>query len=165
MIKIGRVMKKIFVVLVALATMFAQDVFAQNKPQVTEEQKAAAKAKREQLMLTRLELLKTELQLNDEQMQKFEPVYRRYRGEIQRVTGANKEARMKKDQITNENALLVVSARLANDVLTTTVKQRYIMLFADVIEPLQVMKLYKVDEKISREAHKVMKAREAAANE
>lgn len=158
-------MKKIFVVLVALATMFAQDVFAQNKPQVTEEQKAAAKAKREQLMLTRLELLKTELQLNDEQMQKFEPVYRRYRGEIQRVTGANKEARMKKDQITNENALLVVSARLANDVLTTTVKQRYIMLFADVIEPLQVMKLYKVDEKISREAHKVMKAREAAANE
>jgi hypothetical protein len=113
-------------------------------------------------MLTRLELLKTELQLNDEQLAKFEPVYRRYRGEIQRVTGANKEARMKKDQITNENALLVVSARLANDVLTTTVKQRYIMLFADVIEPLQLMKLYKVDEKISREAHKVMKAREAA---
>ena len=158
-------MKKIFVLLVALATMFAQDVFAQNKPQVTEEQKAAAKAKREQLMLTRLELLKTELQLNDEQLAKFEPVYRRYRGEIQRVTGANKEARMKKDQITNENALLVVSARLANDVLTTTVKQRYVMLFAEVIEPLQLMKLYKVDEKISREAHKVMKAREAAANE
>ena len=155
-------MKKIFVVLVALATMFAQDVFAQNKPQVTEEQKVAAKAKREQLMQTRLELLKTELQLNDEQLAKFEPVYRRYRGEIQRVTGANKEARMKKDQITNENALLVVSARLANDVLTTTVKQRYIMLFADVIEPLQLMKLYKVDEKISREAHKVMKAREVA---
>ena len=69
---------------------------------------------------------------------------------------------MKKDQITNENALLVVSARLANDVLTTTVKQRYVMLFAEVIEPLQLMKLYKVDEKISREAHKVMKAREAA---
>lgn len=155
-------MKKIFVLLVALATMFAQDVFAQNKPQVTEEQKVAAKAKREQLMLTRLELLKTELQLNDEQLAKFEPVYRRYRGEIQRVTGANKEARMKKDQITNENALLVVSARLANDVLTTTVKQRYVMLFAEVIEPLQLMKLYKVDEKISREAHKVMKAREVA---
>jgi hypothetical protein len=158
-------MKKIFVVLVALATMFAQDVFAQNKPQVTEEQKAAAKAKREQLMLTRLELLKTELQLSDEQMQKFEPVYRRYRGDIQRVTGANKEARMKKDQITNENALVVVSARLANDIFTSSLKQRYLLLFADVIEPLQVMKLYRVDEKISREAHKVLKAREAAAKE
>jgi hypothetical protein len=154
-------MKKIFVLLVALATMFAQDVFAQERPRMTEEQREAAKKKREQLMQTRLELLKTELQLNDEQLAKFEPVYRRYRGEIQRVTGANKEARMKKDQITNENALLVVSARLANDVLTTTVKQRYVMLFAEVIEPLQLMKLYRVDEKISREAHKVMKAREA----
>ena len=156
-------MKKIFVLMVAIATLFAQDVFAQAKPQVSEEQKAAAKAKREQLMQTRLELLKTELQLNDEQLAKFEPVYRRYRGEIQRVTGANKEARMKKDQITNENALLVVSARLANDIFTTTVKQRYVMLFAEVIEPLQLMKLYRIDEKISREAHKILKVREEAA--
>ena len=156
-------MKKIFVLLVAIATMFAQDVFAQDKPQLSDEQKAAAKAKREQLMQTRLELLKTELQLTDEQLAKFEPVYRRYRGEIQRVTGYNKEARIKKEQITNENALSVVSARLANNVLTSTVKQRYIMLFADVIEPLKVMKLYNVDEKVSREASKIMKYRQQAA--
>ena len=155
-------MKKIFVLLVVVATMFAQDVFAQDKPQMTDEQKAAAKAKREQLMQTRLELLKTELELNDEQLAKFEPVYRRYRGEIQRVTGPNKEARMKKDQITNENALAVVSARLANNILTSTVKQRYILLFADVIEPLKVKKLYDVDEKVSREANKIMKYREQA---
>lgn len=157
-------MKKIFVLLVALATMFAQDAFAQDKPQLTEEQKAAAKEKREQLMQTRLELLKTELQLNDEQLAKFEPIYRRYRGEIQRVTGSNKEARIKKDQITNENALKVVSARLANNILTSTVKQRYILLFADVIEPLQVKKLYDVDEKVSREAHKIIKYRQQAAS-
>lgn len=155
-------MKKIFVLLVALATMFAQDAFAQDKPQLTEEQKAAAKQKREQLMQTRLELLKTELQLNDEQSAKFEPIYRRYRGEIQRVTGSNKEARIKRDQITNENALKVVSARLANNILTSTVKQRYLWLFADVIEPLQVKKLYDVDEKVSREAHKIMKYRQQA---
>ena len=155
-------MKKIFVLLVALATMFAQDAFAQDKPQLTEEQKAAAKAKREQLMQTRLELLKTELQLTDEQSVKFEPIYRRYRGEIQRVTSSNKEARIKRDQITNENALKVVSARLANNILTSTVKQRYLWLFADVIEPLQVKKLYDVDEKVSREAHKIMKYRQQA---
>ena len=59
-------MKKIFVLLVAVATMFAQDVFAQQKPAQTEEQKAAAKARREQLMQTRLELLKAELGLTDE---------------------------------------------------------------------------------------------------
>ena len=156
-------MRKIFVLLVAVATMFAQDVFAQDKPQLTEEQKAAAKAKREQLMQTRLELLKTELQLTDAQLEKFDPVYREYRKEIGRVTSLNKEARMKKEQITNENALMVVSARLANNILTSTVKQRYLMLFAEVIEPLQVMKLYKVDEKVSREAHKIMKYRQQAA--
>ncbi len=156
-------MKKIFVLLVALATMFAQDAFAQEKPRPTEDQRAAAKEKREQLMQTRLELLKTELQLNDEQLAKFEPIYRRYRGEIQRVTGSNKEARLKKDQITNENALKVVSARLANNILTSTVKQRYIFLFADVLEPLKVKKLYDVDEKVSREAHKIMKYRQQAA--
>lgn len=156
-------MKKIVVLLVAVAAIFAQDAFAQ-KVELTEEQKAAAKEKREQLMQTRLELLKTELQLNDEQLAKFEPIYRRYRGEIQRVTGSNKEARIKKDQITNENALKVVSARLANNILTSTVKQRYILLFADVIEPLQVKKLYDVDEKVSREAHKIIKYRQQAAS-
>ena len=155
-------MKRIFVLLVAVATMFAQDVFAQEKPKLTEEQKAEHKAKREQLMQTRLELLKTELTLTDEQMLKFDPVYREYRKEIGRVTSMNKDARMKKDQITNENALKVVSARLANNILTSTVKQRYLMIFAEVITPLQVMKLYQVDEKVSREAHKVMKYRQQA---
>lgn len=155
-------MKKIFVLLVAVATMFAQDVFAQNSA-TTEQSRDEAKARREQLMLTRLELLKTELQLTDAQLAKFEPVYRKYRAEIQKVTAMNKEARTKRDQITNENALVVLSARLSNNILTSTVKQRYILIFAEVIEPLQVMKLYRVDEKISREAHKIMKYRQTAA--
>ena len=150
-------MKKIFVLLVAVATMFAQGAFAQEKSQLTDAQKEAAKAKREQMMQTRLELLKTELQLSDEQLVKFDPVYRKFRGEIQRVTGANKEARMKKEQITNDNALVVVSARLSNNILTSTIKQRYLLIFAEVIEPLQVMKLYSVDDKVSREAHKIIK--------
>ena len=156
-------MKRIFVLLAVVATLFVQDAFAQGKPQATDEQKAAAKEKREQLMQTRLELLKTELELSDEQFAKFDPVYRKFRQEIQRVTSMNKDARMKKDQITNDNALRVVSARLANQVLTATVKQRYLMIFAEVIEPVQVMKLYRVDEKVSREASKIMKYRSTAA--
>lgn len=129
---------------------------------MTDAQKAAVKAKREQLMQTRLELLKTELELTSEQLAKFDPVYRKYRQEIQRVTSMNKDARMKKELITNDNALKVVSARLANQILTSTVKQRYLLIFAEVIEPLQVMKLYKVDEKVSREASKIMKYRQSA---
>lgn len=158
-------MKRFFVVLMAMAMMFAQDAlaFTQDNPNMTEAQRAAAKEKREQLMQTRLELLKTELGLNDEQLAKFDPVYRKYRAEIQRVTSMNKDARMKKEQITNENALKVVSARLANQIYTSTVKQRYLLIFAEVIEPLQVMKLYRVDEKVSREASKIMKYRNTAA--
>ena len=158
-------MKRIFVLMMAVATLFAQDVVAQQQTAVNEAQKGEHKAKREELMQARLELLKTELTLTDEQMTKFDPVYRKYRSEIQMVTKSNRDARVKKENITNENALKVLSARLANQILTATVKQRYLMVFAEVIEPLQVMKLYKVDEKISREAHKVIKYRETVANE
>lgn len=156
-------MKKIFVLMVAVATILTQNVFAQDTSTKTEEQKAENKAKREQLMQTRLELLKTELNLSDEQMAKFDPVYREYRKEIGRVTSMNKDAKVKKDQVTNDNALKVVSARLANQILTATVKQRYLLTFVEVIEPLQVEKLYKVDEKVSREANKIVKYRQTAA--
>uniref|UniRef100_UPI00405669BC hypothetical protein n=1 Tax=Alistipes sp. TaxID=1872444 RepID=UPI00405669BC len=156
-------MKKTFILLVAVATMFTQNVFAQQD-MTPEQKKAAAKEKREQLMQIRLELLKTELNLSDEQLAKFDPVYRKYRHEIQRVTSSNKDARIKKSMITNENALKVVSARLTNNILTSTVKQRYLLIFAEVIEPLQIMKLYSVDAKISREANKILKSRTAATS-
>ena len=152
-------MKKFLVLFVAFATMFAQNVFAQDKPQLTEEQRAAAKAKREQLMKLRIDMLTDELKLTQEQVAKFEPVYREFRKEVQRVT--NKDARVKKEDLTNENALKVVSARLANTIATAVVKQRYLLVFAEVIEPLQVDKLYRVDERIAREARKIMKYREA----
>ncbi len=157
-------MKKIFVLLVAVATLFAQNLVAQDRSMTEEQKKALAKEKREQLMQTRLELLKEELNLTAEQFAKFDPVYRKFRQEIQRVTSLNKDARMKKELINNDNALTVVSARLANQILTSTVKQRYLLIFADVIEPLQVMKLYSVDEKVSREASKIMKYRAAASS-
>ena len=152
-------MKKIFILLLAVTTLLTLDTFAQQKSQSSTE----AKAKREQLMQTRLDLLKEELKLTDAQMEKFAPVYRKYRSEVQKVTSANREARTKKANITNENALKVVSARLANNILTSAVKQRYLLIFAEVIEPMQVMKLYSVDSKISKEASKIMKYRNATA--
>ena len=152
-------MKRVFVLLVAIATMFAQDAFAQDKSQKSDAERAEQKAKREQIMQTRLELLKTKLNLTPEQFAKFEPVYRKYRHEIGRVTSTNKEARTKKANTTNENALKIVSARLANQIFTATVKQRYLMIFAEVIEPLQIMELYRIEEKVSREAQKIIKSR------
>lgn len=156
-------MKKIFVLLVAVATMFTQSVFAQDKAPLTDAQRAEHKAQREQLMQIRLELLKAELTLSEEQWVKFEQVYRKYRSDVQRITSVNRDARIKKDNITNENALKVVSARLSNQILTATLKQNYLLAFAEVMEPLQVMKLYRVDEKISREAQKILKYRQTAS--
>lgn len=151
-------MKKIFVLLVAVATMFAQDAFAQERPQLTEAQRAEAKAKREQLMQLRLDMLRDELKLTPEQVAKFDPIYRNYRKEIQRMR--NRDANVKKEDLTNENALKVISARLTNTITTATVKQRYLLIFAEVIEPLQIEKLYRVDDRIAREARKIVKYRE-----
>ena len=151
-------MKKIFVLLVAVATMFAQDAFAQERPQLTEAQRAEAKAKREQLMQLRVDMLRDELKLTPEQVAKFDPIYRNYRKEIQRMR--NRDANVKKEDLTNENALKVISARLTNTITTATVKQRYLLIFAEVIEPLQIEKLYRVDDRIAREARKIVKYRE-----
>ena len=141
-------MKKIIIVAIfAVASLFVANVTAQP----AHPDKAAV----EQIMNTRLEMLKNELKLTDAQYTAFEPVYREYRKVLQRVTD-NKSARVKKDGLTNENALKVVAARLSNTINTSSVKQKYLFVFAEVIEPLQIEKLYRIDDRISKEARKIV---------
>lgn len=150
-------MKKIFcVALIAIVAMVCQDVAAQQHQKPTKEE---VKARSEQLMQVRLQMLKEELALNDAQMAAFEPVYRDYRKSIQRVVD-NKGTRVKKEEMTNENALKVVATRLHNTINTTSVKQKYLLIFAEVIEPLQIAKLYRIEDKIARDARKVAKYNE-----
>lgn len=141
------------IVITIIAMMFVQDVFAQAKPQSD-----ADKAKKEQLMQTRLGMLKDELKLTDAQAAKFEPVYREYRKEMSKVVD-NKIARTKKEEMTNDNALKVVATRLSNTINTSSLKQRYIYIFAEVLEPLQIEKLYRIDDRIAKEARKVAQYR------
>lgn len=144
-------MKKIFVVAIfAVASLFVANATAQ-----TAKAEKVDKAVLEQIMNTRLEMLKNELKLTDAQYAAFEPVYREYRKVLQRVTD-NKSARVKKDGLTNENALKVVAARLSNTINTSSVKQKYLFIFAEVIEPLQIEKLYRIDDRISKEARKIV---------
>lgn len=151
-------MKKMFVVAMAVIASFAfQSVFAQA-PAKTEEEKAAAKAKQEQIMQTRLQLLKDELKLSDEQFVNFEPVYREYRRALQKVVDS-KAARVKRADITNENALEVIMARLSNTIRTSTVKQTFLLKFSKVIEPVQINNLYRVDDRIAKEARKIVQYR------
>jgi hypothetical protein len=99
-------------------------------------------------------MLKSELNLTDAQYAAFEPVYREYRKALGRVS--DKSARIKKDELTNENALKVMAVRLSNTINTTSVKQKYLFIFAEVIEPLQIEKLYRIDDRISKEARKIV---------
>lgn len=145
--------KMVSIVITIIAMMFVQDAFAQAKPQSD-----ADKAKKEQLMQTRLGMLKDELKLTDAQAAKFEPVYREYRKEMARVVD-NKITRTKKDEMTNDNALKVVAARLSNTINTSSLKQRYIYIFADVLEPMQIEQLYRIDDRIAKEARKVVQYR------
>lgn len=143
----------ILTVVTVVAVMFTSNLFAQE--QRSEAERAAAKARGEELMQTRLQMIKDELKLTDEQFVNFEPVYREYRKTISRVCD-NKTARVKREELTNENALKVLSARLYNQINTTSVKQKYLLVFAEVIEPLQIEKLYRVDDRLAKEARKVL---------
>ena len=144
-------MKKfVFVAIFALVSLFVTDVVAQN----AESKKAVI----EQIMNSRLQMLKSELKLTDAQYAAFEPLYREYRKSLGRVADS-KLSRTKPNELTNDNALQVVSARLTNTINTASVKQKYLLAFAEVIEPMQVEQLYRIDERISKEARKMIKNR------
>lgn len=146
-------MKKLFVVaMFAVAALLTQDVVAQGKKTPSNE---VDKSKHELLMNTRLQMLKDELKLSDEQFAAFEPVYREYRKVVGKVADV-KGARVKREELTNENAMKVIATRLSNTINTSSVKQKYMWIFAEVIEPLQIEKLYRVEDRIAKEARKIV---------
>lgn len=140
-------MKKIiFVVFFAVASLFVADVTAQ--------QATGNKVDGDKLMVTRLEMLKNELELTDAQYVAFEPLYREYRKALGRVS--DKGARVKREELNNDNVLKVISIRLSNTINTASVKQKYLWAFAEIIEPMQIEKLYRIDDRISKEARKIV---------
>lgn len=143
--------KMIYVVLFAIMAFFAQDVNAQPQKDVSKDE---AKAKSEALMNTRLGMIKDELQLTDAQFAAFEPVYREYRKAVGRVS--DKGARVRKEDLTDENVLKVMSIRLSNTINTASVKQKYLWIFAEIIEPMQIEKLYRIDDRVAKEARKIV---------
>lgn len=142
-------MKKIiFVAFFAVASLFVIDATAQEQPA------KGNKVDGEKLMTTRLEMLKNELELTDAQYVAFEPLYREYRKALGRVS--DKGARVKREELNNDNVLKVVSIRLSNTINTASVKQKYLWAFAEIIEPMQIEKLYRIDDRISKEVRKIV---------
>jgi hypothetical protein len=148
-------MRRLFLVIVSTAMFVTASAQTEGS-----EAKMSNKERQEQIMQVRLDLLRTELELEDEVFEEFATIYRKFRSDIQRVTTS--VANVKRANLTNENALKVVAARLHNQINTASVKQRYLFIFADVLEPLQIEKLYRIEGRISSEARKIIKARQAS---
>lgn len=142
-------MKKILLVVIfAVSSLFVIDATAQEQPA------KGNKVDGEKLMTTRLEMLKNELEMTDAQYVAFEPLYREYRKALGRVS--DKGARVKREELNNDNVLKVISIRLSNTINTASVKQKYLWAFAEIIEPMQIEKLYRIDDRISKEARKIV---------
>lgn len=142
-------MKKILLVVIfAVSSLFVIDATAQEQPA------KGNKVDGEKLMTTRLEMLKNELELTDAQYLAFEPLYREYRKALGRVS--DKGARVKREELNNDNVLKVISIRLSNTINTASVKQKYLWAFAEIIEPMQIEKLYRIDDRISKEVRKIV---------
>ena len=69
---------------------------------------------------------------------------------------SDKGARIRKEDLTNENVLKVMSIRLSNTINTASVKQKYLWIFAEIIEPMQIEKLYRIDDRVAKEARKIV---------
>lgn len=134
------------VVGVALAQ---EPVAAPQKAQMTEEQKAKMQEHRE-LFNIRLQIIKEELKLTDEQYEQFAPVYREYNKAMHfnRV----KVAKIDWSKATKQEINTMLKARLDNTINAAMVRKNYILIFEEVIKPRQLVKLYKIEDALSARA-------------
>lgn len=117
-----------------------------------------SKANQEELLAKRIEMLTAELGLGEDSAAEFEQIYRAYRKDI-RMVATNKKSRVKPENITNENAIEYLQAKFMNNIAMTTVKQNYINEFLRVLTPVQIEKMYRIDDKIANEARKILRQR------
>ena len=158
-----KIMKSIVMSMLMLVAVtgisFAQDLeqSAQNKPQMSAEQKAKMQEKKE-LLDIRLQILKEELKLTDEQFDKFAPVYREY-------NRAKNFCHVKCEKVDMQSATKqeinnLMKARLDNTINMAMVRKNYILIFEEVIGPKQVMKLYKIEDELIVRAREEYKKRQ-----
>jgi hypothetical protein len=157
-------MKRIIMSLLLIAAVsgvsFAQEPMQQpaSQPQSSEGQGAKVQEHRE-LMNIRLQILKEELKLTDEQYEKFVPVYREYNKSMNfnRV----KVAKINWSNASKQEINTLLKARLDNTINTAMVRKNYILIFEEVITPRQVAKLYKIEDKLSARAREELQKRQS----
>lgn len=156
-------MKRIFMsILLAVAVagfVSAQEPVqpAQNRPQMSEAQ-IAKKQEQKELLDIRLQILKEELKLTDEQFEKFAPVYRNYNRA--KHFSHVKCAKLDWSTATKPQINELMKARLDNTINMAMVRKNYILIFEEVITPRQVMKLYKIEDDLIVRARDEYKKRQ-----
>ena len=129
-----------------------------EKPQSTEVQKAKMQEYKEMFKI-RLQIIKEELKLSDEQFEKFSPVYREYHKIIQFNRVSLPKINLKEADSKEINQVL--KARLDNTINTAMVRKNYILIFEEVITARQLMKLYKIEDKLAARAREEYKRRQS----
>jgi hypothetical protein len=134
---------------VGVALAQEPEAAAPQKAQMTEEQKAKMQEHRE-LFNIRLQIIKEELKLTDEQYEQFASVYREYHKAMHfnRV----KVAKIDWSKATKQEINTMLKARLDNTINAAMVRKNYILLFEEVIKPRQLVKLYKIEDELSARA-------------
>ena len=155
-----RIMMFLLLTVAVVGISFAQETQPQakpEKPQWTEEQKAKIQQRKEILDL-RLQIIKEELKLTDEQFEKFAPVYRNYDKAVH-FCHANL-TKIDWEKATRKEVNDFLKAQLDNTINKAMVRKSYILLFEEAITPKQLCKLYKVEDKLVARARQEFKARQ-----
>lgn len=155
-----RIMMLLLLTVAAVGVSLAQEVQPQTKPerpQLTEEQKAKMQQRKEILDL-RLQIIKEELKLTDEQFEKFTPVYINYDKAIHFSNA--KLTKLDWDSATRKDINEFLKTQLDNTINKAMVRKSYILLFEEVITPKQLCKLYKIEDKLVTRARQEYKSRQ-----
>ncbi len=129
----------------------------QGKPQLTEEQKTKMQEHKE-LYNIRLQIIKEELKLSEQQFEKFAPVYREYTKAVR--FNHVRVPRIDWKSATTQEINQLMKARFDNTINTAMVRKNYILIFEEVISPRQLMKLYRIENKLNARAREEYKKRQ-----
>ena len=156
-----RIVMSMLLAVAVVGISFAQNVQPQAKPekhQLTEEQKAKMKEQQE-LLNIRLQIIKGELKLTDVQFEKFAPVYREY-NKVSRFCHVQSE-KLDMANATKRDINAAIKARLDNTINMAMVRKTYILIFEEVITPKQLLKLYKIEDELIKQAREEYKNRQS----
>ncbi|MBP3483070.1 MAG: hypothetical protein J6K28_06740 [Alistipes sp.] len=145
------IISTLFIIFAAAQFSFAQT--AQPDTQTAKNKNFGQK----ELMDAKLQAIKAELALTDEQFDKFAPIYRQYSRNInfnRRHTSTIDIEKASKQEI-NE----YLKNRIDNNINVGMVRKVYIQIFERVLTPQQVVKLYSIDNRLARQAREELAKR------